>query len=371
MKTQLLILLLAVVLSACSSTATPNPPTIIPTRDPKALASELDGIVQKNNQDGVFDGAILVAQNGQVILSQGYGYADRFKQIPNTAQTKFRIASITKQFTAMAILILQEQGKLNVQDKLCTYISDCPEIFEPVTLHHLLTHSSGIPNTTSWSQPGDKMLSKSATLTFQPGELFSYSDVGFNLLGKVIENVSGQSYETFVQQNIFEPLQMSRTGYGLQEADLAKGYSTGQGDIAQYNTNDYYAAGALYSTVEDLYRWDQALYTDKLLPQSMLSAMFASQMPVPDGQYYGIYGRQGWNYGYGWFVWPGEPRLILHGGTLPGFRTEIRRYPDDKTTIILLCNQEAVMLEPTADAIAAKLLGEEYRLSTEDPGSIK
>ncbi len=371
MKTTLLILLLVVVLSACNSTAIPILPTAVPTKDLNALAAELDAFVQKSNQDGVFDGAILVAQDGQVILSRGYGYADRFKQIPNTAETKFRLASITKQFTAMAILMLQEQGKLNVQDKLCDYIPDCPEVFEPVTLHHLLTHSSGVPNTTSWNQPGDKMLSKSTTLTYQPGELFSYSDVGFNLLGKVIENVSGQSYEAFLQQNIFEPLQMSSTGYNHQQADLAKGYNTGQGDIAQLAVLDLFASGGLYSTVEDMYRWDQALYTEKLLPQSALNAMFDSQMPVPDGQYYGMYGKPGWGYGYGWFVRPGEPRLILHGGMLPGFRTEIRRYPDDNTTIILLGNQEAVMLGPIADTIAVKLLGDEYRISTDDPGSIE
>ena len=371
MKATSLILLLAVVLSACAPavtptpTATPIPPTATPipaTADPKALAAELDAILQKSNQAGTFDGSVLVARNGQVILSQGYGFADREKKIPNTAQTKFRLASLTKQFTAMAILLLQAQGKLYVQDKYCAYLPDCPEIFKPITLHHFLTHSSGIPATTRWLAPVDEMLAdvKTKSLYFQPGEKFSYTDVGFDLLGKVIETVSGQSYEAFLQQNIFEPLQMSNTGYDHLQADLAKGYSTGRGTdaLTPMYPGGLFAAGALYSTVEDLYRYDQALYTDKLLPQPALSAMFTSQVPVPDGQYYGpIYGGQGWGYGYGWFIRPGMSRLILHGGMVPGYRTEMRRYPDDKTTIILLCNQEAVMLAPAADAIAKKLFG--------------
>jgi CubicO group peptidase (beta-lactamase class C family) len=364
MKPTTFILLLAVVLSACAPavrqapTATPVPPTARPTQDPKALAAELDAILQKSHQAGTFDGSVLVARNGQVILSQGYGFADRFKKTPNTPQTKFRIGSLTKQFTAMAILTLQAEGKLNVQDKLCAYLSACPEILKPITLHHLLTHTSGLPNATKWNQPGDKMLSKYATLNSPPGDNFSYTDVGYNLAGKIIETVSGRSYEAFMQQNIFEPLQMSSTGYDHEQADLAKGYAAAEGDIASSNL-DWFAAGALYSTVEDLYRYDQALYTDKLLPQSALSAMFSGQVPVQDGQYYGrFWGGHNWRYGYGWFIRPDQPRLFIHGGQPPGFRTEFRRYPDDKVTIIILCNHEAVMLEPAGDAIAAKLLGE-------------
>jgi CubicO group peptidase (beta-lactamase class C family) len=362
MKATTLILLLAVVLSACAPvvtpTATPIPPTAVPTQDPRALAAAIDAILKKSNQDGVFDGAALVARNGQVIFSQGYGFADRSKQTPNTPQTKFRIGSISKQFTALAILMLQAEGKLKVQDKLCTYVVNCPEIFKPVTLHQLLTHASGVPNATQWNQPGDKMLSKYAKLSYPPGEMFSYTDIGYNLLGKVIETVSGQSYELFVQQRIFEPLQLASTGYDHQQADLAKGYATGQGDIPLASPMDYYAAGAIYSTVEDLYRYDQALYTDELLPQAALSAMFSAQMPIPDDAYYGpIYGGQGWSYGYGWHIWPGQPRLILHGGMALGYRAEFRRYPDEKITLILLCNHEAVMLVPAMNAIAAKLFG--------------
>jgi CubicO group peptidase (beta-lactamase class C family) len=349
MKARLLFLLLAVILSACAAQPTP---------DPKVLSAEFDALVEKNHQAGLFDGSVLVAQDGQVIFSKGYGFSDRAEKIPNTPQTKFRIASVTKQFTAMAILLLQQQGKLSVEDDLCNYITDCPEIFKPIKIRHLLSHSSGIPNATAYSLQGDQMVSKYATLLFEPGEQFKYQDVGFNLAGRIIETVSGQSYASFLKQNIFEPLEMSNTGVDdMKQTDLAKGYSKAEGDIALQPLY-MFAEGSIYSTVEDLYRWDQALYTDKLLPESALRAMFTPQVAVPDGQYYGsIDGSKGWSYGFGWFIAPKEMGYVLHGGTLPGYRTEIRRYMDDKAVIILLTNHEAVALHDTAESIAAKLFG--------------
>ena len=364
MKKMTFILLFAVMVSACvpavAPTPTPIPPTAVPTQDPKALAAEIDALVQENYQKGVYDGSVLVARHGQVILSQGYGFADREKKIPNTPQTKFRIASITKQFTAMAILLLQEQGKLNVEDGICNYITDCPEIFEPVKIRHLLSQSAGLPNSTAYSVPGDQMVNKFATLFFPPGEQFKYQDLTYNLAGRIIETVSGQSYASFLQENIFEPLGMSDSGVDdwLKQSDLAKGYSDAEGDIALQPTYGLFAEGSVYSTVEDMYRWDQALYTDQLVPQSSIEAMFTPQMAVPDGEYYGFDGSTGWNYGFGWFIAPKEMGYVLHSGMLPGYRTEIRRYIDDETVIILLANHEEVALYPTAEAIAAMLFGE-------------
>ena len=343
------LLLFAILLSACS---------LQPTPAPKTLGAEIDALVQEKNREGLYDGAVLVARDGQVILSQGYGFADREKKIPNTPQTKFRIASITKQFTAMAIVLLQEQGKLNVDDSICNYITDCQEIFEPVTIRHLLSQSAGLPNTTAYSVPGDQMVSEFATLFFPPGEQFMYQDVTYELAGRIIETVSGQSYGSFLQENIFEPLGMSNSGVdgNLKQTDLAKGYSDAVGGnrLQQIYT---FAAGSVYSTVEDMYRWDQALYTDKLVPQSSLEAMFTPQAAVPDGEYYGFDGSTGWSYGFGWFIAPEEYGYMLHGGTLPGFRAEFRRYMDTKTTIILLTNHEAVALHDTAEAIAEKFFG--------------
>lgn len=346
MKIKFLIVLIAVILSACAPQPTP---------DPKALAVEFDTLVEANHQAGLFDGSVLVAQNGQVIFSKGYGFADRENQIPNTPQTEFRIASISKQFTAMAILLLQEQGKLSIEDGICNYITDCPEIFKPVKLRHLLSHSSGIPNSTQYSAPGDQMIPKSAKLYFQPGEQFEYSNVGYDLLRRIIETASGQPYEIYLEQNIFEPLQMSNSGVDdMKQTDLAKGYFNAEGDVALEPTWGVYS---VYSTVEDMYLWDQALYTEKLLPQSVIKDIFTPQVAVPDGMYYGFDGSKGWSYGFGWFIAPKELGYLIHGGTLPGYRAEIRRYMDDKAVIILLTNHEAVALHDTAEAISEKLFG--------------
>jgi CubicO group peptidase (beta-lactamase class C family) len=367
-KTIIAVMLFVWLLSACAQavapTVSPEPPTAAlpsPTsaQDPKALGAEFDALVQEKHQAGLYDGAVLVASDGQVLLSQGYGYADREKKIPNTPQTKFRIASMTKQFTAMAILLLQQQGKLSVEDSICKYIENCPEIFKPVKIRHLLSHSAGLPSTTLYSFPGDQMVSKSAKPFFQPGEQFMYQDVGYSMAGRIIETVSGQSYASFLKQSIFDPLGMSNTGVDdRKQTDMAKGYSKADGDIALLPMNGLFADGSIYSTVEDIYRWDQALYTEKLLPKSALKAMFSPQMAVPDGKYYsGFDGSKGWSYGFGWFIAPKELGYIIHGGTLPGYRAEFRRYMDAKITIILLANHEAVDLHNTAETFAKKLLG--------------
>jgi len=179
--------------------------------------------------------------------------------------------------------------------------------------------------------------------------------VGYDLLRGIIETVSGQSYASFLKQNIFEPLEMSNTGVDdMKQTDLAKGYSNAKGDIALQPVWGVYS---IYSTVEDMCLWDQALYTDKLLPQSALKDIFTPQVAVPDGMYYGFDGSTGWSYGFGWFIAPKELGYVIHGGMLPGYRTEIRRYIDDKTAIILLTNHEAVALHETAEAIAEKLFG--------------
>jgi CubicO group peptidase (beta-lactamase class C family) len=375
MQKMTFILLFAVMVSACAPAAaptptpmpptaepaptpTPMPPTAVPTPDPEALAAEIDALVQENYERGVYEGAVLVARDGQVILSEGYGFADREKKIPNTPQTKFRIASITKQFTATAILLLQEQGKLNIEDSICNYIDDCPEIFEPVKIRHLLSQSAGVPHKTTYSLGGDQMVSEFATLLFPPGEEFLYQDITYNLAGRIIETVSGQSYASFLKENIFDPLGMSNSGVDdRKQNDLAKGYADAEGDNALEQPY-LFAEGSVYSTVEDMYRWDQALYTNELLSQSSLEAMFAPQAAVPDGEYYGFDGSTGWSYGFGWFLAPEEMGYVLHGGTLPGNRSEIRRYMDDETVIIQLTNHEAVELYPTAEGIAAILFGE-------------
>jgi CubicO group peptidase (beta-lactamase class C family) len=365
MKPATLILMLALVLGACTPAATPAPTPLPPTNTPiptatpvpavdnSALRAKADQLLQNVTKAKTFSGAVLLAQNGQVILSQGYGFADREKEIPNTPQTQFRIGQITWGFTAMAILILQEQGKLNVQDKLCTYVADCPDQWKPVTLHHLLTNTSGIP--LSWppdNQPADKVITatKSKALESQPGEKFNWGLTGYLLLGKTIEAASGQTYEAFLQKNIFDPLQMTNTGYDHGQADLAIGYAdSGTYAADLYAPEVLFAAGALYSTVEDLYRWEKALSTDKLVPQKSVAAMFAPYIDIPN--------MPGWSEGYSVSVRPTGPSMTEETGLINGYTACIHRYPDDQTVFIVLTNQENSFAWNTADLITQSLFG--------------
>jgi len=329
----------------------------------KTLKNEIDTMLQKSAELNSFSGSVLVAQNGNVILSSGYGFADRENNIPNTSQTRFPICSITKQFTAMAVLMLQEQGRLDVQDGICQYITDCPEPWNPITIHQLLTHTSGIPDlleefwTTNVSSPIplEQLIAdaKSRPLVFQPGEKFSYSNTGYILLGKIIESASGQTYGTFLKENIFQPLKMLSTGFDPSRDDLAIGYTNQSMTVATpINMWVGYSAGALYSTMEDLYLWDQVLYTDELVPKSVLETMFTVQVLIPDSN--------GIGYGYGWVVGPDvRPNMVGHEGSAYGFRSIIRRYLDNHVTIVILINQENIDPNVIADLIVGILLEKE------------
>ena len=343
--------------------ATASPPPL-PTLELDESASKIDEILTSLTAKEEFTGSVLVARNGEVLLSRGYGFADRDKNISNSPQTKFRLGSITKEFTATAILMLQAQDKLKVQDLICRYIPDCPPAWQDITIHHLLTHTSGIPNITDFPDypafkatpsPPDQTVErfKDKPLDFKPGEKGSYSNSGYVVLGYIIEQASGQSYETFLQQYIFEPAQMKNTSYDHNDGSLAKGYT---GFHAKWETPDYldmtipFAAGGLYSTIEDLYRWDQVLYTEQLLSQESLDVMFTPQAMLSN---------LGMNYGYGWFVREVNDRLVLsHSGGIDGFATEMRRYPDDKVMIIILSNRETTDVITVGDQIEQTLFDE-------------
>ena len=326
--------------------------------DPKLLSAGLDKVFQDMTTANQFSGSVLIAKDGSVILSKAYGLANREKNIPNTVQTKFRIYSMTKPFTAMAILMLQQKEKLNVQDKICTYLSGCPEAWKPITIHQLLTHTSGIPDNLDTSSvkdvtstaPLEQMIADAKTLPLnsQPGEQFSYENLDYVLLGKIIEAVSGQSYEAFLQQNIFDPLKMSNTGYDHNQTDLAIGYLDQSATADPLNMWLMFSAAGLYSTVEDLYRWDQALNTNELLSQKTTDLMFTSYVQSD---------RDGYGYGYGWYISLDKPLIQKHPGHGNGFDTTIRRYVDDKVTMIILTNREDNPMPTIADSIAKMILG--------------
>lgn len=310
-----------------------------------AEIKKLDTCLLEYVNEKNFSGAILVVRDHKVLVSKGYGYADREKQIPNESNTKFRIGSLTKQFTAMAILILHNRGKLDVKDQIKKYLPDCPSQWEEITIHHLLIHSTGIPDFTVGYEydeiknlrlTPDEIIArfKDRRLIFEPGTKWQYSNSNYIVLGKIIEQVSGQSYGSFLQENIFSPLAMTSTGYDDNDSDLAVGYYDTK--IADHiDMSILFASGGLYSTVADLYRWDQALFTEKLIPRKLLEEMFTPYIPIPHNYIKDDY------YGYGWIIKKEEGnKVILHDGRINGFSSLITRYPDEKSLIVILCNQE-------------------------------
>lgn len=310
------------------------------------ITSQVDNLLTNKATHQQFSGSVLIAHDDQVLLRKGYSMADWGKQVPNTPHTKFYLGSTTKQFTATAILILQERGKLQVHDHICSYIAPCPPAWQPVTIHELLTHTSGIPELDGTSLSNASLQSwinrfDGVSLAFAPGSEFSYCNVCYQILGYVVEKVSGEPYSKFLQQTIFDPLQMRNTGCDpryLSLPDHSVGYASWHvqdvsiGWDAAPQWSFLFGAGLLYSTVEDLYRWDQALSSHALISQQLLDEAFT---PYVASQYAGS------SYGYGWFIakapTPGH-RLIWHDGRVNGFRTYNGRYPDDGVTIIFLSN---------------------------------
>jgi CubicO group peptidase (beta-lactamase class C family) len=370
----LAILAIILLITSCRSSASvktatatlPSTSTTIPTAAPTPtlnpeaqLASKIDGLVKGM----YFNGAILAAREGKVLISKGYGMANLEHNVPNTPHTKFRLASMTKQFTAMAILQLQQAGKLNVTDPICLYIRNCPEAWQPITIHELLTHTSGIHeywNTSSGCSDFKKQYAdpyliidqfRNLPLDFPPGESWSYTDSGYILLGSIIETVSHLQYATYLQLNIFGPLGMANTGFDdnrLVIPDRAQGYSNATTNADYVDMSVAFSAGGLYSTVEDLFLWDQALYTDKLVSQSLLDEMFKPQAQISTTD----------SYGYGWFIGntSDNQQIIFHPGEIEGFHPMIVRYPESKVFSIVLSNREDIDAISIANIIANTIL---------------
>lgn len=302
------------------------------------IESKADEAAKQND----FMGSVLAAQGGKIVFEKGYGMASLELDVPNTPQTKFRLGSITKQFTATAILQLAALGKLNVTDPVSKYITDAPAAWKDITIHHLLTHTSGVPNFTGFPDyektqrepvtPTELVARfENRPLDFEPGSKFKYSNSGYEVLGVIIEKVSGEKYEAYVKQHIFDPLDMHDTGYDHDTEIIkhrAAGYEIGKDgkrrNAAYIDMSIPYSAGSLYSTVEDLYRWDRALYTDKVLTSQWREKMFTPFLN---------------NYAYGWFVrGEGRDKTIVHNGGVNGFSTVIERYPERNACVIVLQN---------------------------------
>jgi CubicO group peptidase (beta-lactamase class C family) len=332
------------------------------------VAAKLDEYMSALTKLGRFSGSVLVAREGRVLLAKGYGLANAEWDIPNTPATKFRLGSVTKQFTALAIMQLDEKGKLKVEDPVSKYVAECPPAWRKITIHHLLTHTSGIPSFTSFPDyvatmnqrsPVSKTVErfKGKPLDFEPGEKFQYSNSGYVLLGYILEKVAEQEYGEYLEQNVFGPLKMRNSGYDSSAAILkqrASGYMRRAGNLANALYIDMtvpHAAGALYSTVEDLLLWDQALDTEKLVSKKSLERIFT---PFKS------------DYAYGWFVAKKHNRKYIgHAGGINGFATMIERYPDGKVAVIVLSNVEGSAVGPAARDLAAIVFGEKYEMPGE------
>jgi CubicO group peptidase (beta-lactamase class C family) len=301
-----------------------------------------------------FMGSVLVAQNGKILLDKGYGFANLEWEVPNSPVSKFRLGSITKQFTAASIMLLEERGKLKTEDPIKKYMADAPAAWDKVTIFHLLTHTSGIPSFTGFPDyrsreaeaiTPEKLVEwfRDKPLEFQPGEKWNYSNSGYVLLGYLIEKISGQTYSDFVQKNIFTPLGMKDSGYdsnSLIIAHRASGYSPakdGPINAGFVHMSIPFSAGALYSTTGDLLRWEQGLFGGKVLTAASLA-----KMTTPFKQ----------DYAFGLTVSTSNGhKMIAHGGGIEGFNTALAYYPDDALVVAVLANLNG----PVADELSLKL----------------
>lgn len=326
------------------------------------LATAVDEIMEAALEEPHTAGfSVAVVQGDEIVFAKGYGFADLEHHVTATPETVYRIGSITKQFTAVAALMLVEDGKLSLDDTLDEFLPDFDTQGHTVTVAHLLNHTSGIKSYTNSLKffaikkhiaSLDKVLEVVADepFNFPPGEGWKYNNTGYFMLGMVIEKVADQPYEDFLRDRIFDPLEMSSTCYGDPRKIVphrARGYNDRRGERVNCESIDMrtpFAAGALLSTVLDLAKWHLALQRGELLSAASYAAMY-TPTKLKDGTEH--------PYGYGWMVGEHDGhRRIAHGGGIDGFRTHITRFPDDEACVIVLANHQLGGTEPYALRIA-------------------
>lgn len=333
-------------------------------------SKQIDTLISQYADCCSFTGSVLVSEHNRVVFKKGYGLASREWNIPNAPDVKFRLGSITKQFTAMLIMQKVAKGSIKLDGHLSDYLPYYrQDTGSKITISQLLSHTSGIPSYTDdpkfFSDVSrndyavEDFVKKycSGELQFEPGTKFRYDNSGYFILGAILEHVSGKSYEALLKEDILVPLAMKDSGYDHYADILQKRAAGYQLDLADVVNAPYldmsipYAAGSLYSTVEDLYKWDQALYADKLLPGDLKQKLFTPNLE---------------NYGYGWFIRPipaGEPgagqTMISHGGGINGFNTLEQRLVGDHSLIVIFNNTPGASLDEMAKGIRAILYKQE------------
>jgi CubicO group peptidase (beta-lactamase class C family) len=318
----------------------------------QAPSERLQQMVKPYADAEMFMGSVLVARNGKVLFSKSYGMADLEWSVPNSPTTRFNIASMTKQFTAASILLLEDRGKLKTDDLVKKYLTDAPASWDKITIYHLLTHTSGIGPDAAKYEPGtpDKLVLNDKPLNFQPGEQWAYTNLGYIVLGYLIERISGQTYEEFVRENIFKPLGMNDSGLMSFVTILprrASGYwpgSNGMENADRPDTRMGFSAGSLYSTTEDLLRWEEGLFGGKVL-----SAASLRKMTTPFKS----------DYACGLHVSRVNGHLMIeHDGNNIGFNSDMAYYPEDRIAVIVLANLNGSVTDEMTRALAAVAYGE-------------
>jgi len=323
--------------------------------------SRIDELFAAFNRPDVPGASVIVIQKGKILYSKGYGLADLEKKIPCTPNTNFRLASLTKEFTAMAIMILAERNLLSLDDPITKFLPEFPDIGNHITIRNLLNHRSGLVDYEDLIPPGTtiplsdrnvlRLLRTQEKTYFRPGSQFRYSNSGYALLSLIVETVSGNTFARFLKQNIFQPLKMQNTlAYesGISVVpNRALGYvKDGNAFLPsdQSVTSSVLGDGGIYSSVSDLYLWDQALYTEQLVSAKMLKEAFTLASPSTD--------MPGSGYGFGWYIGKyRDTEYIWHYGSTCGFSTRIERFPMLNFTVIILTNRRDAEISDIARKI--------------------
>jgi CubicO group peptidase (beta-lactamase class C family) len=336
-------------------------PAAAQVRPADALATQADAAIEAQRKAQKIPGvSVAICRDGKVVKAGGYGLANVELSVPVTAETIFQTGSVGKQFTSMGVMMLVEEGKIGLDDKLSKYIPESPDLWKDVTIRHLLTHTSGIADYGGEEETMGKgvinfrkdyteeeLIQAFAKMPadFAPGEKWSYSNTGYVLLGIVIHRVTGKFYGDFLQERIFVPLGMNSTRI-ISEADIvphrSSGYRLVKGELKNQEwvspTLNTTADGALYTNVLDLAKWDAALHTTKLLKQASFDAMW-TPVKLNNGKTY--------PYGFGWSLEPKNGRrAVSHDGAWQGFTMSIVRYLDDRLTVIVMTNLDSNNSKP-------------------------
>ncbi|WP_299366686.1 serine hydrolase domain-containing protein [Winogradskyella sp.] len=338
----------------------------------QSTSDKIDEVMGLYHQYGLFSGTILVAENGKPIYQNAFGLADLEFDLPHRTDMRFILGSITKQFTAVLVLQMVEDGKIKLDDPISNYIPNYPTSRgNDITVHHLLSHSSGLQH---WGGIDDFLLSKArlhhekdsimtmfATLEERniPGERFRYSSIGYYLLGMILENVSGKTYEALLQQKIFDPLNMINSSFSNSNEIIKNrvtpyryNFLTAKYDNAEYrDPSTTYSTGGIIATAEDLLKWDQALYTYQLLSKESIELLLKPNFD---------------RYSYGFHVnLRGEHsdlNVRWHGGLVTGYRSQITRLIDENKTIIILTNRRDTDTNGITNKIVSILMSRDYEL---------